>query len=161
MIHDRSLPPNLIGFAVRDHDDHFDALKASNARPCRRDELRTVAMVFVLSADDALREAACSAITGFPNDLPYEVEEQRNDPGYTVAEAHRTAEIWAEIAKPENYRVYRTQQDDGLIIKMESPNANDPDVVAVVERQQRHANHWTLLSWAQKVHLKPERLIRR
>ncbi len=109
MIHDRSLPPNLIGFAVRDHDDHFEALKAGNARPCRSDELRTVAMVFVLSADDALREAACSAIAGFPNDLPYEVEEQRNDPGYT-AEARRTAEIWTEIAKPENSYVRRQRR---------------------------------------------------
>jgi hypothetical protein len=150
MVQDRSLPPNLIGFSMRGLDgDHFEAVKAGNARPCRLDEVRTVAMLFVLSGDEALSGVACTAITEFPDNLPYDIEEHRNNATHT-AELRRTAEIWAEIAKQENYRLYQASQGDGVVIRMENPTAKDPDVVAINERQQRHNDHWVLLNWALK-----------
>lgn len=149
MIQDRTLHPNVIGFSTHELDQHYEAVKSGNERACRRDELRSLAMLFVLSNDAKLSEAARAAIADFPNQLPFDVEEQRNEPAL-LAKLRRTAEIWAEVANPDTYKVYRTQQGDGYLIQHESPKAKDADVVAVVERQRRQAERWNLLSWALK-----------
>jgi len=149
-VQDTTMQANLIAFSASEMDSHYDAVKTGNSRPCRRDEVRSAAILYVLSGDEALREAARAAIADFPNQLPFDLEEQRNRVEF-VAELRRTAEIWAQVANPDTYRVYRARDHDQITyVKHESPQANDPDVVEVVERQRAMADRSDLTMWATK-----------
>ncbi|MEJ1968471.1 MAG: hypothetical protein WDN03_07555 [Rhizomicrobium sp.] len=149
LIQDATMQANLMGFATREMDNHYDAVKTGNSRPCRRDEIRSAAILYILSGDETLREAARAAIADFPNQLPFDLEEQKNSPEF-VAELRRNAEIWAQLANPDTYKLYRARDGDQIYVKHESPQANDPDVVEVVERQRMMADRSGLTMWATK-----------
>ena len=146
LISDRSGETNLIGF-IRPADlPHAEAVRASNQRKERRLEVRSLASLFVLSGDEHLREAAQAAIKAFPKNLPLGFREEADDQQH-VAELRRTAEIWSEMGKIENYAVTPAPDGSGVYIEMRSPTAADPDVVAVQERQARIHGQLTLLNW--------------
>lgn len=149
LIQDATMQANLMGFSAREMDNHYDAVKTGNSRPCRRDEIRSAAILCVLSGDETLREAARAAIADFPNHLPFDLEEQQNIPEF-VAELRRNAEIWAQLANPDTYKLYRARDGDQVYVKHESPQANDPDVVEVVECQRTMADRSDLTMWATK-----------
>jgi hypothetical protein len=121
-------------------------VRAANERPARRLEVRGLAQLFVLSANEDLRTAAQGAIQSFAEDLPYEVEEER---GLAERAAHlrRTAEIWAEVGRIENYSATPAPDGSGTLIALENPRSSDPDVVAIAERSSRMNEQLTVLNW--------------
>ena len=143
---ERSTAPNLIGFTKPSDRPHYDAVKAANERPARQLELRSVAMLGVIAHDEVIREAVQQAIQTFPQDLPFEFEEiAQNEEA--VRSLRRTAEIWAEIGKPENYVAQRAPDGSGIYVKVENPTASDPDVKAVVARSTRMNEQAALFVW--------------
>jgi hypothetical protein len=146
LISDRSGETNLIGFMKPADFPHVEAVRASNQRKERRLEVRLLANLFVLSGDEQLRESAQAAIKAFPENLPFGFQEEADDQGH-VAELRRTAEIWSEMGKIENYAMTPAPDGSGVYIEMHSPRAADPDVVAVQERQTRVHGQLTLLNW--------------
>ncbi|MGC2494835.1 hypothetical protein [Candidatus Binatus sp.] len=138
---------NLIGFSDESDIRHANSVAAANERPARQMEIRWLAPLFVLSADEQLRTRAQAAITAFPSDLPFESEEEKADEA-RIAWLRRTAEIWSELGKPGNYHAVQAEDGSGLLIKMESPAASDPDVIAGAQRMARMNEQLTLLSWA-------------
>jgi hypothetical protein len=64
-----------------------------------------------------------------------------------VARLKRTAEIWAEAGKIENYRATPAQDGTGMLIGLENPTASDPDVVATAQRSARMNEQLGLLAW--------------
>ncbi len=135
---------NLIGFQPHDRI-HYEAVVRSNKRKCRKQEIRWLASICVLFGGD-LAEKASKAIAGFASDLPFDYEEEREDAG-RVEYLRRTAEIWAEVGKRENYRATPSQDGSGVVIEMENPKAQGADIEEIKQRQVTMEENFRLLNW--------------
>lgn len=92
---------NLMGLDVHDAK-HGQAVRNGNALPIRRLDVRALVCRFVLSADPQIAAAARAAIARFPQDLPYETQEQSQD-GDAVARLREQALMWADLGDAANY----------------------------------------------------------
>lgn len=140
---------NLIGFMKPADIQHQLAVRRLNERPARHMEIRWLAQLFVISAHEDLRKGARDAITSFPDALPFDVEEEKTVAEH-VARKRRTAEIWAEWGKLENYRATAAPDGTGTYIQLENPQQTAPDVVAVTESSARLNERLGLLHWAKQ-----------
>jgi len=134
---------NLIGFRAR--DAHHAAVVAANGRRSRQEELRWLASICVLQSG-SLSRLASEAIAGFPNDLPFDYEEEKGNAN-RVEYLKRTAAIWAEVGKRENYRMTPTDDGSTVLIQLDNPKAQGPDIDAINQRQKEMAEHFGLLNW--------------
>lgn len=151
-----AIASNLIGFTKRTDRAHGQAVQKSNARPARRLEIRWLAQLFVINANEELRTRAQNAITAFPDALAFDLEEEKGDAEH-VAKKRRTAEIWSEWGKLENYRATPAPDGSGTYIQLESPQQTAPDVVAVAETGARMNDRLGLIHWAkERLEGKPE-----
>ena len=146
---DSGIASNLIGFMKPGEAEHGLAVRKSNARPARRMEIRWLAQLFVINANEALRTKAQNTITAFPDTLAFDVEEEKAIPEH-VADKRRTAEIWSEWGRLENYRATPAPDGSGTYIQLENPQQTAPDVVAVTERTARMNERLRLILWATK-----------
>ncbi|MBN1210300.1 MAG: ATP-binding protein [Myxococcaceae bacterium] len=143
-VSDTSHSSNLIGFEPKDRR-HYDAVVEGNKRQCRRLDVRWLASVCVLSGGD-LGARASEAITKFVDDLPFDYAEERGDSG-TIQHLKRTAEIWAEVGKRTNYRATSAEDGSGVLIQLDNPKAQGPDIDAINQQQAEMVEHLTLLNW--------------
>jgi hypothetical protein len=142
---DRGYLANLMGFMPHDRH-HYDAVVEGNKRRGRRLDVRQLASMCVIGGGD-LGTRASASIVGFADDLPYEYAEQRENPE-TVQQLRRTAEIWAEVGRLTNYHATPTEDGKSLIIELDNPVAQGPDIDAINQRQAEMADHLPLLNWA-------------
>jgi hypothetical protein len=133
---DSGIASNLIGFMKPVDVARGLAVRKSNARPARRMEIRWLAQLLVINANEALRTKAQNAIRAFPEALAFDVEEEKADVEHVVAK-RRTAEIWSEWGKLENYRATPAPDGSGTYVQLENPHQTVPDVVAVTEHSAR------------------------
>ena len=84
-----------MGFMTRLKGEQAQAKVFLDARKSRGREVRTLAMFFALNQDQALSEKFRAALAGFPSDLPYELEEQKNEA--VTAQLKEDAERWAGL----------------------------------------------------------------
>ncbi|WP_237247948.1 hypothetical protein [Sideroxyarcus emersonii] len=136
---------NLMGFLPHDRR-HYQAVVEGNERRGRRMDVRDLASMCVIGGGD-LGTRTSEAIIRFTDDLPFGYAEQRENPE-TVRQLRRTAEIWAEVGRRTNYRATPTENGDGLIIQLDNPVAQGPDIDAINQRQAEMAEHLPLLNWA-------------
>jgi len=136
---------NLIGFFNPQDRPHGLAVKEGNERPVRRSEIRSLATLMVLRGG-ALGFQAGAAIQGFLGDLPFDYAEQRENAGVR-SDFARTAEIWAEIGKPENYRAELSPDESQVVISHENPKATDEDIQAIQAHHSEMGRNLTLLNW--------------
>ena len=142
-------PFNLIGFTSETDKPHIEAIQVANARSVRKTELRLLVPCFVF-ATGSIRDRARDAILNFKNDLPYQYEEQRNNPD---TQEHLTAKAieYAELADTKNYQAYRTKEDsDQIAIVHSSPSATKPENIARTEEATMHLKQSNLWMWASK-----------
>lgn len=139
---------SLIGYnGTRTERPHIDAVVKSSSRACRKIELRSMAVLFVLHHDEAIRNAARSAIQQFPDNLPYAYEEQRGDKNFTQG-LKETAENWAEWGRIENYRTQQyPDEQNQRIIYLENPKSNEPEALDAAERHQKQMRELSLFNW--------------
>jgi hypothetical protein len=140
---------NLIGFKHRTERPHFEAVQAANARSVRKKRLSWMVPKFVF-ATTPICDRAREAIVNFKNELPYQYEEHRNIPG---AREHLIAQAleYAELADPQNYQAYSSQDDsDQITIVHVSPSAAMPENVAKAEEASKHLKQTGLWTWASK-----------
>jgi hypothetical protein len=145
-VNDRSSRANLIGFINPADRRHADAVRESNDRTARQLEVRSLAPLFALGSDDGLRKAAQAAIQGFPEDLPFDFEEERQNEKRTDA-LRRTAEIWAEYGNKENYSATRAEDGKGVYIQLNNPRATDPDMIAAAQQHEVLNQGLEILNW--------------
>ncbi|MBR0828529.1 ATP-binding protein [Bradyrhizobium manausense] len=108
-----------MGFLSRLTGEKAEAKEFLDQRKCRTREIRNLAMFFALNKDDALRENFKTALARFPDDLPYELEEQKANDAF-VAHSREEAERWAGLGDRANYK--QTQYDEKHVaISYESP----------------------------------------
>ena len=112
-------------------------------------EVRWLAQLFVISANEALRTKAQNDIHGISG---HDCVRCRGREGRRehVANKRRTAEIWSEWGKLENYRATPAPDGSGTYIQLENPQQTAPDVVAVTESSARMNDRLGLLHWAKK-----------
>ncbi|WP_304307462.1 hypothetical protein [Pseudacidovorax intermedius] len=137
---------NLIGF-LRPHDmQHRRAVDAGNKLAVRREELRSLACLMLVRGGE-LRPRAAAAIQQFPNDLPFEfVEERASEVRRNTL--RRTAEIWAENGKPENYRAELVEGEAKIAIVIDNPQSRSADVQEVGAKHAEMGRRFELLTWA-------------
>ena len=139
---------NLIGFSKPADIPHHRAVSENNARPSRKIDLRWLASIFVLMGNE-IAEKAQVAIRSFPDNLPFDYHEQQKDTEL-IKQLTRTAEIWAEEGKPENYNSTPTPDGAGIIIEIDNPKAKGPDIDAINQRHAQIAEYYALLNWVNK-----------
>ena len=84
------------GFLSRLTGTKQQAKEFLDQRKYRSRDVRQLAMCFALSGNKALREAFKAALESFPDNLPYELEEQRSNPA-AVEHFKEKAERWAGL----------------------------------------------------------------
>ncbi|RYZ40545.1 MAG: hypothetical protein EOO71_15645 [Myxococcaceae bacterium] len=136
---------NFLGFQPKDMR-HYQAVVEGDKRQSRRLDLRWLASVCVLSGGD-LGSKASEAITKFTEDLPFNYAEERENSEITQR-LMRTAEIWAELGRSANYRATPSEDGSHMIIQLENPKAQGPDIDAINTRQAEMVQHFSLLNWA-------------
>lgn len=134
---------NVIGFLTP--DAHHAAVVAANSRRSRQDELRWLASMCILQKGN-LGALASEAIASFPDDLPFDYEEEKENAD-RVAYLKRNAVIWAEIGKRENYRATPIEDGSKVLIQLDNPKAQGPDIDAINQRQKEMDEHYGLLNW--------------
>lgn len=124
---------------------HLDAIRRLNEHPAWARELRGTAMLFILSADEALRSDFQAALARFPEDLPFEFEEQRGNPEI-IEELLDRARLFAEIGCADNYN--GAVVDGGIQVTFDNPRANEPATRAKLDELRRLESHLALSAWA-------------
>lgn len=91
---------DLLGFGLlsRLTGDKAKAKEFLDSRQSRKREIRDLVMRFALTTDDSLRQRFKEVLARFPDDLPYEVEEQLSISGAT-ASLKEAAERWAGLGR--------------------------------------------------------------
>ena len=146
-VSDLSRMSSLIGFRLVDKV-HREAVVTENGRASRQSEMRWLASICVLRGGD-LGARASAAITTFPDELPFDYEEEKADAG-RVAYLERVAAIWAEVGRKENYRATPSEDGSKVLIQMDNPKAHGPDIEAISQRQAEMAEHFGLLIWVEE-----------
>lgn len=125
-----NLRQNEFGFTLGSHNQALhEALKKANGRAVRRQDIQTLAMIFVVGQNAELREATKAAIMKLPDALPYESEEDAKSAKATAYLAEE-AKSWTLLADPSHYRLYKTDEPDKIAIGFENPEASRPEKVA-------------------------------
>lgn len=144
-VQDMSQTANLIGF--KPHEKvHAQAVKSGNDRNVRRTDIRALATLMLLRGGEVADQAS-AAIQRFSKDLPFDYAQQRENSNIKN-ELLRTAEIWGEVGKRENYRAQVSEDKSKVLISIENPKATGPDIEAMQARQKEMGRHLFLLNWA-------------
>lgn len=153
---DQSGRTNLMGFggmlgeSKKVDRPHYDAVDADNRRRCRQWSLRDLTPLHLFASDDAIRTAFVQAVTRFPEQLPFNYAEEASDSEH-VANLRTTAEIWAEWAKPENYRVGTPDPETGRIpVDFNNPRAQAPDIQASLAQTNASMQPRSLWVWVDR-----------
>jgi hypothetical protein len=137
-----------IGILARLTGDKAKAKEFLDSRRSRKLEIRDLAMRFALTTDDGLRKRFKEALARFPDDLPFEVEEQRSSPGAT-ASLKETAERWAGLGDVNNYRKHQTETDK-FLVSYEPPNPLTPAQEKRLEESTTLLQEYNVIGWATK-----------
>lgn len=145
-VQDMAQTANLIGFIKPQDRLHGLAVKEGNERPVRRSDVRSLGTLMVLRGGE-LGVQAAGAIRGFSGDLPFDYAEQREDVGVR-SDLARTAEIWGELGKLENYRAELSPDESNLVISHENPKATREDIQTMQAQHSEMERYLVLLNWA-------------
>ena len=136
------------GFLARLTGDKAQAKEFLDQRKSRKREIRELAMRFALSPDDALREKFKTALAHFPDDLPYELEEQKASDKYKT-HAKQEAERWEGLGDATNYK--QAQYDEKHVaIMYEPPKPLTDDEKMLLAESTASLTGIHIVGWAMK-----------
>jgi hypothetical protein len=140
---------NLIGFRDKSELIHVEAIKAANDRPVRKMELRWLLSVFFLQGAKDLSDRTVQAVGNFTQELPFQLEEQRN-----VKEVNeyltQQANEYAELLDIGTYRRVPSADEEQITVVHVSPSASTPERVAQAEEAGQRLMEGNLWVWASK-----------
>ncbi len=124
------------------------AKKLLDQRKSRKREIRQLAMFFALNEDSALGEKFKTALARFPDDLPYELEEQKLNAAFT-ARAKEDAERWAGLGDRANYK--QGQYDESHIaITYDSPKPLSESEQERLQESTTSLQRFNIVGWANR-----------
>jgi hypothetical protein len=107
------------GFLSRLTGEKASAKEFLDQRKSRAREIRQLALLFALNENSTLSGRFNDALAHFPDELPYEYEEQKTD-GDSTARLKEAAERWAGLGDRKNYK--QTKYDETHVaITYEAP----------------------------------------
>ena len=119
---------------TKDQREAFDYLKT---RRYRTSSIRELSYAFVLSNVEDLRAQLKAGLAAFPQNLPYNYEEERSNEPYS-ASLLETAKIWAKEGDAANYRIEAApDQPEMAVVRFQDP---EPVPEALERRRQASAN---------------------
>ena len=136
------------GFLSRLTGEKAKAKEFLDQRKSRTREIRELAMLFALSKNSALSEKFKAALARFPDDLPYEYEEQKSNSGFT-AHLKEEAERWAGLGDRKNYK--QTQHDETHVaITYEPPKPLTENEQKRLKESTTSLQGFSIVGWAIK-----------
>jgi hypothetical protein len=150
VVHEPMRHIDILGFGSlsRLTGDKAKARGFLDSRQSRRREIRELAMRFALTADDGLRQRFEEVLARFPDDLPYEVEEERSNSDATES-LKEAAERWADLGDIHNYRTHQTETDK-VMISYEAPKPLTPAQEKRLEESTTSLQEYGVIGWATK-----------
>jgi hypothetical protein len=139
---------DLLGYASlsRLYGEKADAKAYLDERKYRTRNVMQFATLFALNQDATLQEKYKSALAQFPAALPYEVEEQKTDQGYTD-HLKEEATSWAGLGDRANYK--QSQYDEERIaITYERPDRLTPKQEARLAKSATVLRGFSVVGWA-------------
>ena len=136
------------GFLSRLTGAKAKAKEYLDQRKSRSRDVRQLAILFALSENETSREHFKAALKSFPVDLPYELEEDRSNPGAT-AHLRENAERWAGLGDRKNY-LQSPVADDKVMITYEPPTPLTPAQEQRLAESATYLREQNALAWAAK-----------
>jgi hypothetical protein len=142
---------SLIGFDLtKPNAAHRKAIIDSSSLASRNHEIRDLVPLFVLGEHEGFRNTCRDALIGFKERLDFEYVEEADDAEH-VAELSRTAEIWSEWGRAENYVTTTVPgRDDVVGIELRNPHHSSPEVQDAMDKHARLSREWGLWAWVEK-----------
>ena len=137
-----------LGLMSRLTGEQAEAKSYLDRRASRTRGVRELVMRFALGPDENLRLRLKAALARFPDDLPYEIEEDRSRPTLTAslkAEAERHAGL-GDIA---NYRAH-TAEDEQVFISYQAPVPPTPEQTQQVAASAAYLQEMAAFVWAEQ-----------
>jgi len=136
------------GFLTQLKGEKAKAKAFLDSREYRKRDVRELAMRFAISSDTSVRDRFKTALEAFPVNLPYIVEEEREYPERTQ-ELKEKAELWSGLGNIENYRRYKTKEDE-IVIGYEPPNPPPEATLEKAAKATESLGQTRVLNWAIK-----------
>ena len=125
-----------------------EAKEFLDQRKSRKREIRNFAMFFALNEDNALSEKFKAALARFPDDLPYEIEEQKTNDGF-LSHSKDEAERWVGLGDAKNYK--QSQYDETHVaITYKSPKPLTESDERRLEESKASIRGFNIVGWAVK-----------
>lgn len=131
----------------------IDRLKGAKAeakkylanRPSNQREVRELAMLFVVGRDEGLREQFRNALAQFPENLPFEFEEERGN-AELAASLREKAKRWAGLGDRVNDR--QSQDEEKVYIHYDPPEGMSPAQQQRLDSATTYLHEQGVLGWA-------------
>ena len=136
------------GFLSRLTGEKASAQEFLDQRKSRAREIRQLALLFALNENRTLSERFRHALAGFPNDLPYEYEEQKAHDG-SSAHLKEQAERWAGLGDRKNYKQSK-HDETHIAITYESPKPLTDEQQQRLTESTTSLQRMNIVSWANK-----------
>lgn len=137
-----------MGFLSRLVGEKAEAKGFLDQRKSRTREIRQLAMLLALNEDSTLSESFRTAVARFPDELPYELEEQKLNDGFTV-HLREEAERWAGLGDRKNYK--QTQYDElRVAIAYNPPKPLTENEQKRLEESTTSLRGFSIVGWASK-----------
>ena len=146
-VHDMASHPNEIG-NWHSNRVYLEAVRKLNRKPHRQGDIRALINFFLLSDDEA-RTAYRAKWTGFETDIPFDIEEQKNNPE-TVAELTEKARIFAQQADLSNWCAVPSADGTHFELQVAAPYAEEPKHQEALVAKVRLNAAMRLALWAEK-----------
>lgn len=136
------------GFLTKLTGEKAKAKAFLESREYRKHDVRELAMHFALSSDTGLRHRFKKALAAFPENLPFELEEEREHPKL-AHQLKEKAELWSGLGNIENYRRYEMQGDQ-IAIGYEPPKPVPEATQQKAAKASESLGQTRVLNWAMK-----------
>ncbi len=134
------------GFLSRLYGEKAEAKTYLDERKYRKRTVTQLAMFFALNEDDALRKKFKEALAQFPNDLPYENEEDKTNQS-CINHLKEDADGWAGLGDQANYK-QSAYGEDRVAITYDRPNPLTPAQEKRLEKSTKVLQGFNVAGWA-------------
>lgn len=148
------MPSNVMGLWFR--DEHLlRPVQQRNESPHRKQEIRYLVAYYLITDDAALRSQFMTAVSDFPNRLPFESEEQKHNEEY-VAKLRQDMIQAASYAQPENYRWQETSEEGRYYLIYSAPQEIVEQNRELLEKFAKQNQVLRILNWVSSALKKDE-----